>query len=111
MIRFFFYKKHQALCGYTILEEKMLIAHLSKDNIPDFNLSKSKRAKTKNLRLIISIPIYKWSDNNYNVVGTINIDTMRENVASALLQEKNKIALAKYFDYFWDFSEYISYWL
>lgn len=105
-----FYSTVQGVCGLALSEEVPKIGDLIMTEHYNFELAGRKLDLSKGLKFILSIPIFRWSnDNQYSVVGVLNIDTHDKKSASILLSDKDY--LNNVIQYFSDCSDYISGWL
>lgn len=110
-IRFFGYERGEGIAGTTFLNEQATIADLRDPRPSNTKLSGRKLELTKNTKLVISFPVFRWMADSYECVGTINVDICDEEVASQLFAESSLRRLQKLAQYIQDCAEYVSLWL
>lgn len=78
-------KLNQGVCGQAVAQRAFCVANLEIPHGPTFNLDPDQLEKTKNLTLIMSMPIKraeKMQDGTFiltdDIIGVVNIDSKRE---------------------------------
>lgn len=110
-IRFFTYERAEGIAGKTFLCEQPTIADLRNAQPGNARLSGHKLELTRNIKLIISFPVFQWMADRYSCVGTVNVDISDEAVATTMFDESPMKRLQKLAQYVQDCAEYASLWL
>jgi len=110
-IRFFGFEHGEGIAGTTFLKEQATIADLREPTSSTTKLRGRKFELTKNIKLVISFPVFRWMADSYECVGTINVDICDEEIASQLFAESSLRRLQKLAQYIQDCAEYVSLWL
>lgn len=110
-VRFFNYEWGEGIAGTTYLREQAAIADLRDPRPSNTKLSGRKLELTRNIKLIISFPVFRWLADSYECVGTINVDISDQEVASQLFSDNSLRRLQKLAQYVQDCAEYVSLWL
>ncbi len=80
-------------CGLAFLEEEPQLANLTVENPFNYNLSKSEIKKTKDIKGIISVPIFEAPNGNRTpkAIGVISIDTNNQDVLDKWVNDPDRV--------------------
>ncbi len=110
-IRLFAYERSEGVGGAAFLREHGLIVDLRDPMVQQQHLRGRKLALNKDVRLVMSFPVIKWSGTRYRCVGVVSVDMRNDEVATRLFSESPLRRLEKLAQYFQDCTEYVSLWL
>lgn len=110
-IRFFGYARGEGVAATAFVREQAMIADLRDPSLAQARLSGWKYELTRDIKMIMSYPVFRWNVDTYVCVGTINVDICNQDVAAELFTEASLRRLTKLAQYFQDCTEYISLWL
>lgn len=110
-VKFFGYEWGEGVSGNAFITEQVIIADLRSSTEDHSRLSRRKRELTREIELIMSFPVLRWTGYDYTCIGVINIDIRDAGVAAQLFADPSLRRLEKLSQYFQDCTEYVSLWL
>ncbi|HVZ41303.1 MAG TPA: hypothetical protein VHI13_18635 [Candidatus Kapabacteria bacterium] len=105
------YRHAQGVAATAFLSEQAMIADLRNPALGNARLTGWKFELTRDIKLIMSFPLFRWNGDTYTCVGTMNVDVCDEGVVTELLNEGGLRRLTRLAQYFQDCTEYVSLWL
>lgn len=110
-VKLFGYEWGEGVSGTAFITEQVIIADLRSVTEDQSRLSRRKRELTREIELVMSFPVLRWTGYDYTCIGVINIDIRDAGVAAQLFSDPSLRRLEKLSQYFQDCTEYVSLWL
>ncbi len=110
-VRLFSYVWGEGASATAFITEQAMIADLRDPAHGPARLRGWKLEMTREIKMVMSFPVLRWTGDRYSCVGTINVNVCDEEVANELLSEGGLRKLTKLAQYFQDCTEYASLWL